>query len=111
MDVQQIRGLDRELKKFLNRFADCFARSEPREHLCTYVQGQLSDLPRKSIEPMALMAGVTPRTLQNFVAQLLWDGSRLRDRLQWIVAEEHAHPQAIGIIDRSEEHTSEIQSR
>lgn len=101
MDVQQIKGLGRELKKFLNRFADCFTRSEPREHLRTYVQGQLSDLPRKSIEPMALAAGVTPRTLQNFVTQLLWDGPRLRDRLQWIVAEEHAHPQAIGIVDES----------
>ena len=101
MDVQQIKGLGRELKKFLNRFADCFARSEPREHLRTYVQGQLSDLPRKSIEPMALAAGVTPRTLQNFVSQLLWDGPRLRDRLQWIVAEEHTHPQAIGIVDES----------
>ncbi len=101
MDVQQIKGLGRELKKFLDEFGDCFARSEPREHLCTYVQGQLSDLPRKSIEPMALAAGVTPRTLQNFVAQLLWDGPRLRDRLQWIVAREHAHPQAIGIVDES----------
>lgn len=101
MDVQQIKGLGRELKKFLNRFGDCFARSEPREHLRTYVQGQLSDLPRKSVEPMALAAGVTPRTLQNFVTQLLWDGPRLRDRLQWIVAAEHTHPQAIGIVDES----------
>jgi SRSO17 transposase len=101
MDTGQIKGLGRELKRYLNRFADCFARSEPREHLRTYVQGQLSDLPRKSIEPMALAAGVTPRTLQNFITQLLWDGPRLRDRLQWIVAEEHAHPHAIGIVDES----------
>jgi len=101
MDAQQIKGLGRELKRYLNRFADCFARREPREHLRTYVQGQLSDLPRKSIEPMALAARVTPRTLQNFVAQLLWDEQRLRDRLQWLVAEEHAHPQAIGIVDES----------
>ena len=101
MEVQQIKGLGRELKKFLDEFADCFARSEPREHLCTYVQGQLSDLPRKSIEPMALAAGVTPRTLQNFVAQLLWDGPRLRDRVQWIVAREYTHPQAIGVVDES----------
>jgi len=101
MEVQQIKELGRELKKYLKEFADCFARSEPREHLRTYVQGQLSDLPRKSIEPMALAAGVTPRTLQNFVAQLLWDGPRLRDRVQWIVARDHVHPQAIGIVDES----------
>jgi SRSO17 transposase len=101
MDRQQIKGIGRELKKFLHEFADCFARSEPRAHLRTYVQGQLSDLPRKSIEPMALAAGVMPRTLQNFVAQLRWDGPRLRDHVQWIVAREHAHPQAIGIVDES----------
>ena len=101
MDVQQIKGLGRELKKFLDEFADCFSRSEPREHLRRYVQGQLSNLPRKSIEPMALAAHVRPRTLQNFVSQLLWDGPRLRDRVQWIVARDHAHPRAIGVVDES----------
>jgi len=101
MEVQQIKGLGRELQKFLHEFADCFGRSEPREHLRTYVQGQLSDLPRKSIEPMALAAHVTPRTLQNFVSGLLWDEPRLRDRVQWIVARDHAHPRAIGVVDES----------
>jgi SRSO17 transposase len=89
------------LQKFLSEFADCFARSEPRKHLCTYVQGPLSDLPRKSIEPRALAAGVTPRTVQNFVSQLRWDEPRLRDRTPWIVARDHAHPRAIGIVDES----------
>ena len=35
------------------------------------------------------------------MAGLRWDGPRLRDRVQWLVAEEHAHPQAIGIVDES----------
>ena len=65
------------------------------------MQGQLSDLPRKSIEPMALAAGVAPRTLQSFFSHLFWDGPHLRDRVQWIVARDHAHPQAIGIVDES----------
>ncbi len=30
-----------------------------------------------------------------------WDGPRLRDRLHWIVARDHGHPRAIGIIDES----------
>ena len=34
----------------------------------SYVQGQLSDLPRKSVEPMAGLAGVPPRTLQEFLS-------------------------------------------
>jgi SRSO17 transposase len=101
MDVQQIKGMGRELRKFLGEFGDCFGRSEPREHLYTYVQGQLSDLPRKSIEPIALAAGMVPRTLQGFFSYLSWDEQHMRDRQQWIVARDHAHPRAIGVIDES----------
>ncbi len=101
MDVQQIKGMGRQLSRFLKEFGDCFGRSEPREHLRTYVQGQLSDLPRKSIEPIALAAGVAPRTLQGFFSYISWDEQHMRDRLQWIVARDHAHPNAIGIVDES----------
>ena len=101
MDVQQIRGMGRQLETFLSEFDDCFGRSEPREHLRTYVRGQLSSLPRKSIEPIALSAEVAPRTLQGFFSYLSWDGPHMRDRLQWIVARDHSHPHAIGVIDES----------
>ena len=101
MDVQEIKGMGRKLRRFLHEFDDCFGRSEPREHLRTYVQGQLSNLPRKSIEPMALSAGIAPRTLQGFFSYLSWDEPHLRDRLQWIVARDHGHPNAIGVIDES----------
>ena len=63
MDAGQIRGLRPKLLAYLCRFADCFRRRDTREHLATYVGGQLSDLPQKSVEPMALKAGVAPRTL------------------------------------------------
>ena len=92
MDVQQIKGIGRKLKTFLNEFDDCFGRSEPREHLYTYVRGQLSDLPRKSVEPMALAAGIAPRTLQGFLSYQFWDGPHLRDRTQWIVARDSPAP-------------------
>jgi len=101
MDVQPIEGMGRPLGKFLSEFEDCFGRSEPREHLRTYVQGQLSNLARKSIEPIALSAGVAPRTLQGFFSYLSWDEQHLRDRVQWIVARDPTHPHAIGVIDES----------
>lgn len=114
MDVQEIKGMGRQLRRFLGEFDDCFGRSEPRAHLRTYVQGQLSNLPRKSIEPIALSAGVAPRTLQGFFSYLLWDEPHLRDRVQWIVARDHAYPQALGVIDESGnskkgEHTAGVQ--
>jgi SRSO17 transposase len=103
MDAKQISGLGRRLKKFLSEFDDCFVRSEPRDHLGVYVRGQLSNLPRKSIEPMALAAGVPPRTLQCFLDLVQWNEGRMRDRVQWIVARDHSHPEAIGLIDESGE--------
>ncbi len=101
MDATEIAGLESELMEFLAGFDDCFGRSEPRERLATYVRGQLSDLPRKSVEPIALSAGVPPRTLQRFLEIVEWDGQRLRDKSQHLVARDHADPDAIGIIDET----------
>jgi SRSO17 transposase len=63
------------------------------------VSGQLSDLPRKSIEPMALEAGVAPRTLQCLITNLPWNEQRFRDKTQRIVTRDHSHPRAVGTID------------
>jgi SRSO17 transposase len=101
MDVQQIRQLRPKLMEYLSRFDACFDRRDTREHLPVYVQGQLSDLPQKSVEPMALKAGVAPRTLQQFLASHRWDEDRMRQQLQELVAEEHAGPRGIGIIDET----------
>ena len=101
MDATEIAGLESELVDFLGEFDDCFGRSEPREHLRTYVSGQLSDLHRKSIEPIALAADVPPRTLQRFLELVEWDGERLRNKLQQTIARDHADPDAIGIIDET----------
>src|SRR3954452_13776191 len=101
MDTQQIRRLEPELLTFLDEFRDCFRRKDTRAHLGTYVRGQLSDLPQKSVEPIALEAGVAPRTLQESLSQLTWDEDLMRDRLQRVVAGEHPGPHAIGIVDET----------
>jgi SRSO17 transposase len=101
MDAEMIRGMRPMLDRFLKRFDDCFARKDTRAHLSVYVKGQLSDLHRKSVEPMALAACVPVRTLQEFLTQHRWQEDLVRDRLQHIVAAEHAHPHSIGIIDET----------
>lgn len=101
MEAAQIEMLGAELTGFLAEFDDCFGRRESRGRLRTYVGGQLSGLRRKSIEPMALAADVPPRTLQRFLESVQWDEVRLRDRLQRVVARDHAHPSAIGVVDES----------
>src|SRR3954466_11290613 len=92
MDIPQIRKLKPAPKKLLKRFDDCFPRKDTRAHLPVYVSGQLSDLPEKSVEPIAIHAGVPPRTSQEFLSQHRWDHGRARDGVQRIVRDEHAGP-------------------
>ena len=101
MEVKQIRRVGRALPRFLSEFADCFGRSDTRAHLKVYVKGQMSDLQRRSVEPMALRAGAHPRSLQAFLGLASWDEDRLVDRLQRIVARDHTHPWAMGIVDET----------
>lgn len=101
MDAQQIRKLGPMLSTYLDEFGDCFGRSEPAGNMRVYVNGQLSDLPRKSIEPMADRAKIPPRTLQQFLSLADWDDALMADRLAQIVARDHGHPLSIGIIDET----------
>ncbi len=101
MDAEPMRRLKPKLATFLSHFDDCFGRKDTRAHLPVYVRGQLSDLPDKSVEPMATKAGVAPRTLQEFLTHLKWDQERMRDRVQEIVRRQHGGPRSIGIIDET----------
>jgi SRSO17 transposase len=101
MDAAQIRRLGPLLDRFLAHFHDCFSRRPTREHLAAYVRGLLSDLPRKSAEPIALDQGVPVRTLQEFLGAHRWDHARLRDRLQQLVARDHACEHSVGTLDDS----------
>jgi SRSO17 transposase len=101
MDTNQIRRLEPKLVQFLGHFDNCFGRKDTRAHLGVYVRGQLSDLPEKSVEPIALEADVAPRTLQEFLSQLKWEEDRVRARLQRLVAAEHQGPHTIGLVDET----------
>ena len=101
MDARQIKQLEPMLNKYLRQFDDCFGRIEPTKRLKAYVTGQLSDLQRKSIEPMADAAGLPPRNLQQFLSLHKWDENHMLDTLQQIVANEHPHPCSIGIFDET----------
>jgi SRSO17 transposase len=116
MDADQMRQLEPKLARYLGRFADCFARRDTRAHLGTYVRGQLSNLPEKSVQPIALEAGVAPRTLQEFLSQLQWDEDGLRHRLLDIVRTDHPGPHTIGLFDETSDpkkgdHTPGVQKQ
>lgn len=87
---EQIAGLAPALTEFLGSFKSCFGECRTRDHFATYCRGLLSNLPRKSVEPIAVSAGSTVRALQLFLTVRDWDHLRLRNRLQQRVAALHA---------------------
>ena len=101
MDAFQIKQVGRGVEAFLEEFSDCVGRCDTESYLAVYVRGQNSDLQRKSVEPMALRAGIPPRSLQAFLSLLNWDEERVVDRVQQIVMRDHGHPKAIGLVDET----------
>ena len=70
-----------------------------RRHFRTIIDGQLSNLPRKNLERIALAAGTAPRTMQEFMSEYRWDESKVRTRLQQLVQRQHGDDHAIAVID------------
>ena len=101
MEKEQLASMEEALVKFLRAFRPCFKQDRSFDHLRTYSVGLLTDMRRKSIEPIALAAGVDERTLQWFLSNMVWDHGRAQDLLQQIVANRHDCPEAIGVIDSS----------
>ena len=102
MGTQVLKTLKRQLAYFLRRFYIGIKTGPSRQHFRTYIQGQLSHLERKTAAAIAQEAGVTPRSLQAFLEIHRWDHHRVRTRLQEVIGHAHAHPQAIGQIDRDQ---------
>lgn len=101
MDTAEFKKVGHKLGQFLRRFRTSFRTAPSRQHFRTYIQGQLSDLERKTITPMAQQAGVPPRSLQEFVEIHCWDAAQMRGQVQTIVRKEHADENAIGVIDET----------
>ena len=87
MTAEQIRALGPAFAAYPRRFEPCFVDSSTVEHRHTYCRGLLSDLPRKSVEPIALAAGTAVRTLQEFLRDHVWDHRRMRDCLHGRLAQ------------------------
>jgi SRSO17 transposase len=82
MTEQQLGAIEPALRRFLHSFLFCCNYTQTFDHLGTYVRGLLSDLPRKSVEPIALQAGTPVRTLQEFLRDHRWDYAAVRSLLQ-----------------------------
>src|SRR5262245_37519513 len=106
MTDQDIARLGPAFAPFLARFRPCFLQHRTAVHFDNYCRGLLSDLPRKSVEPIALACGTAVRTLQEFLTTASWDQDRARDTLQGHLADVLAALPAdplgtIGVIDET----------
>jgi SRSO17 transposase len=82
MTEQEIAGLGPAFARYLGRFRTCFGQQRIAAHFDTFCRGLLSDLPRKSVEPIALEAGTAVRTLQEFLVTARWDHDDARATVQ-----------------------------
>lgn len=86
MTEAEVRALGPALANYLDNYLFSCRYMQTFEHLGTYVRGLLSDLKRKTCEPIALHAGTPVRTLQEFLRDHVWSFEEVRDRLQGHVA-------------------------
>ena len=86
MTPEQIEQLGPAFATYLQQFLFCCGYTQTFDLLQVYCRGLLSDLDRKTCEPLALYAGVAVRTLQEFLRDHVWSFEQVRDRLQQHVA-------------------------
>jgi SRSO17 transposase len=97
-----IKDFMNELIGFHEQFADCFERSESREHFLKYMAGQFSPLERKSIEPIALaVEDGNVRALQRFVSDAPWDEDKMIIKYRSFVSDDLGCPDGALIFDES----------
>jgi SRSO17 transposase len=106
MTTEQVQAIGPEFTAFLRPFERFFDTLKTVRHFRNYTRGLLTDLPRKTAEPLALHAGVPPRNLQQFLKACLWDHDGLTDavdrELLAAAAELPAGPiRTVGILDET----------
>ena len=87
MTDQDIAALGPAFAGYLGGYRACFLQKRTAAHFGNYCRGLLSDLPRKSVEPIALACGTAVRTLQEFLVTADWQHETARAKLQRRVAE------------------------
>lgn len=106
MTTDQIRVLGPAFANYLQPFDLCCDYRATFRLLEVYCHGLLSDLDRKSAEPIALASGVAVRTLQEFLRDHRWSFQHARDILQNDVVATLAGQPAddlgtVGIVDET----------
>ena len=102
LEKKDIKDFIQELKGFHEPFRDCFSRQEPRDNFFQYMVGQLSQVERKSIEPIALsVKDAKVRAMQFFVSDVAWKDDEIMSIYRSMVSEDIGDPDGALIFDES----------
>jgi len=104
LNEQSVADLGPLLGEYLNSYAPCYSRNDQQQNSDTYVKGLLSDLDRKSIEPIALRYEdeKAVRTLQLFLKVSPWDNQLMKQIYQGKVADIANDPNGMITVDGSD---------
>ena len=104
LDIHEVEQLGSLLDEFLAYFQSCYKRSEQRIHGETFVKGLLSDLDRKSIEPIALryQDENAVRPMQFFFQRSPWDDQKMLQLYQKRLASLVNDPDGMITLDGSD---------
>src|SRR5438876_610050 len=99
--AEDLRGGCRRLEHFLERYRPRFDRKAHHELARVVLQGKLSNLERKTAEPIASRADRPRKPVQPFVGAGAWDDEEVLAELRRPVAEVLADPEAVLVLDPS----------
>ena len=101
---KDLTELMKELNVYHAVYADCFGRVEHGPLSQMYLQGLLSNLPRKSVEPMAISVSGESRVtgLQKFMGTGVWEVEVLAQKHRQEAAKTVADPLGVFSLDGSD---------
>jgi len=101
---EDLSELVKAFKEYYVLFRDCFGRVEHEELSRVYLQGLMSNVERKSVEPMALtLLGESRVTgLQKFMNAAVWEAEKLGKRHREEAAKTLSEPGGVFSVDGSD---------
>ena len=103
--ARDVERLAEELQQYQAEYADLFVRREQRDWAAFYMRGQLSELPRKTVEPMVLTLkgpdAAAVRAVQQFLGEGTWDDAGILQHRERLVATDLGEMDGVLIVDGS----------
>jgi SRSO17 transposase len=101
VSADAVRSCHLVLQTFLQRYLPRFYRVEQQVLAEIVLQGKLSNLQRKTSEPIAYQAGRQRKPVQHFVGAGCWDDESVMAELREHVAVAMGDPEAVLVLDPS----------